>query len=91
MNTLFQTRIDANQKKAAEQLFRSMGMTLGGAFKMFVAQSLNERGLPFQPTASEVPNQETLQAMKEVEEGKNLKRFNTAKEMMADLMADGDE
>ena len=46
-----QVRTDAALKEQAEQLFRDMGMDMGTAVNMFLAQSVHEDRLPFQPSA----------------------------------------
>ena len=42
-----QFRLEPEQKKAAEDLFKSMGLTLTSAFSLFIQQSLNRNALPF--------------------------------------------
>lgn len=41
-------RLDAQLKKDAEKLFNDLGMTLSGAINVFLHQSLEQQGLPFQ-------------------------------------------
>ncbi len=60
-----QVRIDHNLKKDAENIFHSMGLKMSDAVRMFLAQSVNEGGLPFTPRAF-VPNDETLHAIEEI-------------------------
>ena len=38
-------------KKKAEAVFEDMGISTSAAINMFLAQSVKEQGLPFQPTA----------------------------------------
>lgn len=42
-----QFRLEPEKKKAAEELFNSMGLTLTTAFALFIQQSLNRNALPF--------------------------------------------
>ena len=42
-----QFRLEPEKKKAAEELFNGMGLTLTTAFALFIQQSLNCNGLPF--------------------------------------------
>lgn len=37
------------------------------------------------PSETEIPNEETLQAIKDLEEGKNLSRFDDAEELFKEL------
>lgn len=48
-------RIDDALKKQAETLFDELGMTLSGAFMVFVKQALRQRGLPFPVTVATDP------------------------------------
>ena len=48
-------RIDDNLKIEAEQLFNELGLTLSGAFTIFIRQSLRQRGIPFVITAQPDP------------------------------------
>ena len=47
-----QIRIDENLKKQADELFCALGITASDAVRMFVAQSVQERQLPFTPRLS---------------------------------------
>ena len=40
-------RIDDETKRAAEALFKSLGLTMSSAITVFLNQSINERGIPF--------------------------------------------
>lgn len=48
---ILQVRIQEEQKKEAERLYRAMGTSLCEAVRLFVAQSVSARKLPFQPVA----------------------------------------
>ena len=63
-------RMDDDLKKQAEDLFSDLGMNLSTAFTVFVKQAIREQAIPFEITR-EVPNSETIAAIKEVEEMKN--------------------
>ena len=62
-------RMDDALKKQAEELFNDLGMNLTTAFTIFVKQAIREQGIPFEIT-KETPNNETLSALREVEEMK---------------------
>ncbi len=47
-DAVLQVRIDSNVKKNAEELFERLGISLADAVRMFVAQSLEQQGLPFE-------------------------------------------
>lgn len=64
-NETIQTRVSGELKHEAEALFSSMGLGLSDAIRMFLQQSINEGGIPFQPRAKR-PNAETISAMEEL-------------------------
>lgn len=47
-NTVFQLRINKEVKDAAEELFSRCGLTLSDALNLFIQQSLNRGGIPFE-------------------------------------------
>ena len=70
-------RMDAEVKAQVDELYAALGMNMSTAINMFVRQCLRERQLPFQPTLN-VPNKETIQAIKESNEmlrTGNFKRY----------------
>ena len=60
-------RIDSQVKAEVEKLYAKFGITVTDAINIFLHQSLNEGGLPFE-LKTRIPNTETLAAMKETEE-----------------------
>ena len=60
--------LDANLKKQAKEIYKHYGLSLSEAVNMFLAQSVFNRGLPFEV---KIPNDMTLEAMKDVETGNN--------------------
>ncbi len=59
-----QVRIDADVKKAATELFNSLGLDMSGAVNLFLHQCVLRGGLPF---SVEIPrySTKTLEAMNE--------------------------
>lgn len=47
-DAVLQVRIDSKMKKEAELLFERLGISIADAVRMFVAQSLEQQGLPFE-------------------------------------------
>lgn len=82
-------RIDSEVKKRAEQVFENLGLTASAAINLFYKQVIRTNSIPFELKA-EIPNKETLEALKEVEEmdkhPDDFKKFNTTKELMEDLL-----
>lgn len=60
--------LDVNVKDQAKEIFSQYGLSLSQAVNIFLTQSVLNRGLPFEV---KIPNDETLQAMKDVETGDN--------------------
>ncbi len=60
--------LDTNLKAQAKDIYKQYGLTLSDAVNMFLAQSVFNKGLPFD---LKIPNDETLQAMKDVKSNKN--------------------
>ena len=56
--------LDADLKKASQELFSDLGMDLTTAVTVFIKQSLRVQGLPFTVTR-ENPNDETEAALNE--------------------------
>jgi DNA-damage-inducible protein J len=50
--TTIQVRISPELRKQAETLFASMGIKMSDAIRLFLQQTVNCGGLPFQITAS---------------------------------------
>ncbi|MBK8431142.1 MAG: type II toxin-antitoxin system RelB/DinJ family antitoxin [Chloroflexi bacterium] len=55
MNSTVQARISPELKEEAEAIFASMGMTTAEAIRIFLQQTVNMGGLPFQPMAKIPP------------------------------------
>lgn len=50
--TTINIRVDEKLKKEAKKTFAALGLDTSSAIKMFLAQSVREKGLPFKPTRS---------------------------------------
>ena len=60
--------LDVNIKDQAKEIFNQYGLSLSQAVNIFLTQSVLNRGIPFNV---KIPNDETLQAMRDVETGEN--------------------
>ena len=60
--------LDTNLKEQAKEIYNHYGLSLSEAVNMFLAQSVFNRGLPFEV---KIPNDMTLEAMRDVETGAN--------------------
>ncbi|MCL1872686.1 MAG: type II toxin-antitoxin system RelB/DinJ family antitoxin [Clostridiales bacterium] len=81
-------------KEQVENLYNSMGVSLSDAINMFLYKSIDFRGLPFD-LCREIPNTETIAAMKEADDiisGKvQSKSYSSFKDMLNDALADDSE
>ena len=86
--TNLNVRVDENLKKTADTLLNELGLNMSTAINIYLKQIVRENGIPFEIKLDK-PNAETLQAMQDVREGKNLHGpFNSLSELMEDLNAD---
>lgn len=77
-------KIEPELKKEAESVFQNLGLTPKEAIKLFYRKVKLEKALPFE---AKLPNDETLQALQEAEERKNLTECEDADDLMRKLRA----
>jgi DNA-damage-inducible protein J len=77
-----QARINPDLKEQADALFAALGLSTADAIRLFLQQSVNAGGLPFQPSIKR-PNADTLAAMAELEQGGG-QHFRSTSELFAD-------
>lgn len=86
-------RMDKDLKHQFEAFCEDMGMTMTTAFTIFARKTVREYRIPFE-IGAEVPNEETIEAIKEVQRMKadpSLgKTYSSAEEMMKDLLSDAE-
>jgi len=80
-NAVVRARIDEHIKEEAATVLATMGLTVSDAFRIMLTRIAREKALPFEPL---VPNEETIQAMKEARRGK-LASFHKTDDLIADL------
>ena len=83
-NQLVQARIDGTVKEEAAAVLAAMGLTVSDAVRLLLTKVAQEKALPFAPL---IPNEATIEAMKEARRGK-LARFVDAEALLDDLHAD---
>ena len=81
-------RMDTELKKQAEAMLSDMGLNMTTAMNMFLRQVVRQGRIPFE-IATDIPNAETLAAMKEVDDiisGKiPAKKYTSTDELFKDL------
>jgi DNA-damage-inducible protein J len=75
---MIHARIDPKLKKRTEAIFSKIGLSTTDAIRLFLTQVELHKGLPF-PVYT--PNQETVDAMREANEGKGLKEYRSFREL----------
>lgn len=83
--------IDADIKAKAQELFADFGLDLSTAINMFLRQSVRENAIPF-AISRDVPNSDTMEAVRELEEFKKnprgYKRYSSFSELLDEVKTD---
>ncbi len=83
-------RMDTELKKQADAMFSDMGLNMTTAMNMFLRQVVRQGKIPFE-IATDIPNADTLAAIKEMDDMLNgkipAKRYTSTKELFEDLDA----
>ena len=93
MNTTVQIRIDAKMKKEASKVLHSMGLDMSSCVKLFLAQVVNTKKIPFQVMSADFwPEKKKMALLKEIEKTRKAiqngtaKTYRTAEELHADIL-----
>lgn len=82
-------RMNEQLRKEAAELFDDLGISLNQAITIFVKQAVREQRIPFE-IYREIPNKETLEAIKEadeIESGKiEAKKYHNVDELFDDIL-----
>ena len=81
-------RMDAELKKQADAMLSDMGLNMTTAMNIFLRQVVRQGRIPFE-IATDIPDAETLTAMKEVDDMINgkipAKKYTSTDELFKDL------
>ena len=80
-DTVVRARIDTDTKARATEALKAIGLSVSDAIRLLLLRVAEEKRLPF---AVQVPNPATVEAMKELDEGKG-QRFGSVEELFRDL------
>ena len=80
-DTVVRARIDSDTKARATEALRAMGLTVSDAIRLLMLRVAEEKRMPF---TIQVPNRTTVEAMKELADGKG-RRFDSVEELFRDL------
>ena len=91
MTTTLQIRIDKKTKDAAQKAFRSMGLDMSSGVKLYLAQVMHARGIPFPVMSADYwPVEKKRQIIKEAKWAlKHGKSYRSAKELHTDILKRG--
>lgn len=76
------TRIEPDLKKKANRIFKKLGLNESEGVRLLLKGLVLHRGIPFD---FKVPNEETIKAMKDVDEGNTIGPFESVDELMKEL------
>jgi len=80
-------RIDEELKRQADAIFSELGLNMSTAINMFLRYSVRYGGIPFELRV-EKPNAETLAAIDDVNNNRNMsKTFTSIDDLIEDLHA----
>ncbi len=89
-NTNVTMRMDEKVKADLQELMNDLGLDMTTFFTMAAKQAIREQGIPFY-ISREIPNEETIEAFKEVDEMKKnpamSKSYTDVDAMMEDLLS----
>ena len=83
---LIQTRVEPDLKAEVERILREIGISTSEAITIFLNRVKLEKGIPFE---LKIPNAKTLEAMKDIEEGR-VEKFKNSRAMFESMMDDAE-
>ena len=83
-NASLNIRTTEEIKKGAETVLNGLGLNISSAVNLFLKQVINYKGIPFD---LRLPNQETLQAMDDINHRRDLELADTVEEMFQKIGA----
>lgn len=82
MTTTVQIRIDEKMKREATKTLKSMGLDMSTGVKLFLAQVVNTKSIPFPVMSMEMlPREKKLELVREAKEALKGKGYRTAREL----------
>lgn len=78
--TFVRARIEPTLKEETENILKELGLSVSEAITLFYKQIAFRKGIPFEVR---LPNQVTIEAMKDALEDKNLNNYSSLSELMS--------
>ena len=79
--------VERNDVECAQEILADIGLDVQTAVKVYLREIVRSGGIPFRLHA-DVPNAETIAAIREADEGKTIGPFHSVEELMESLNAD---
>ena len=79
---MINVRTDLEVKEKVTAILKRIGITTSEAVNLFLNRVIMERGIPFDV---KIPNDETIKAMEDIEDNRNLTEYETVDEMFKDV------
>lgn len=79
---MIRARMEPELKQEAEKIFSTLGLSPTEAITLFYRQVTLHHGLPF---GVKIPNEETLEAIRQAHTGEGLTEYSSVDELMAEL------
>ncbi len=79
---IIQARVAPNIKYASAKILEAIGLSLSEAINIYLKRVIAEKAIPFE---LRIPNAETIKAMEDVRNRKNLVSYNSVEEFMAEF------
>jgi len=88
MTTTVQIRIDEKMKREATKTLKAMGLDMSTGVKLFLAQVVNTKSIPFPVMSADFwPEEKKREMVREAKEAlKNGKRYSSAEELHRDIL-----
>lgn len=82
MTTTVQIRIDEKMKREATKTLKAMGLDMSTGVKLFLAQVVNTKSIPFPVMSMDaLPREKKLELVREAREALKGKGYRTAREL----------
>lgn len=78
-------KVSHDTKVSAERVLKCLGLSMSEAINLLLVQIKLRRALPFDVAIPSIPNEETLAAMKEIGENKNLTTYDSPENLFKEL------
>ncbi len=89
-NAEVKTRVEPKLKRESKKIFKKLGLSESEGVRLLLRGLVLHQGIPFEfktmPTGRQVPNEETIKAIEDARNGRNLsKAYKDIDEMFVDL------